>query len=146
MTVVRHDPRSAATTPTASYRVFLRHLRGHLDEALGTATPSFDALAAYVCGYDAGTGGIALAGFVEWLALQTGRYAARWPELIVELAFAGIAPPMPLSADEDAIAIAATFDWVDRFLAETGEGGQRDVFRRFESWNGERRARRITNE
>lgn len=122
-----------------SHRVFFRHLRSHTDEIL--AAPSYDTLTAYIAGYDAGTGGTALAGFLEWLAMKTGQPAARWPELIELIAFDGLAPPKPYTADEERIAVSAMFHWLDTFLHETGEAGQRDVFRRFETWDGERRGR-----
>jgi hypothetical protein len=122
-----------------SHRVFFRHLRSHTDELVSPAT--YDTVTSYVLGYDAGTGGTALAGFLEWLAMKSGRPAATWPQLVAELAFDGLAPPKPYTGDEDRVAINAVFYWLDMFLHETGEAGQRDVFRRFETWEGERRSR-----
>jgi hypothetical protein len=122
-----------------SHRVFFRHLRNHATEYV--SPPSYDIVSAYVAGYDKGTGGTALAGFYEWLAVRFSREATSWQHLIPELAFGGLQPPRPFSPEEDERALGALFDWLDEFLHETGEPGRRDVFRRFETWEGERRQR-----
>jgi len=122
-----------------SHRVMFRHLRSHTAEYV--APPTYDAVSAYVAGYDKGTGGTALAGFYEWLAVRFGRQAASWQQLVPELAFGGLPPPRPFAPQEDELALGALFDWLDEFLEQTGEPRQRDVFRRFETWEGERRTK-----
>src|SRR5262249_56228368 len=78
-----------------SHRVVFRHLKAHLDEVV--SPPTYDTLVAYVLGYDAGTGGIALAGFLEWVVMKAARPSAAWPSLVADLAFDGFAPPRPFS-------------------------------------------------
>lgn len=79
---------------------------------------SFDRIATYVEGMDAGSGGALLDGFREYCILRLNAPDNRsWPTLLRRLKL-GDAGPAILSDAQDADLVAFTFDVLDEFLAE----------------------------
>lgn len=79
---------------------------------------TFDHLATYVEGMNAGSHGEMLDGFREYLILRLDRADGRvWPTLLRRLHL-GDAASATLSADQEAELVAFAFDVLDEFLAE----------------------------
>lgn len=100
--------------------------------------PSYDAVVAYVLGYDAATQGGLLVGFREWLIvkLQDGNNLS-WPALLLQLEQREQGFRPQTSAPEKAEMRAAEFmnATLEQFVSERdARGGLRQIYAAYEAW------------